>query len=272
MSQGQNKQLARAQAFLHEALDHPRRAAGAARVVSAALMVLIVANALLVFVVFDDRVSQTAHAWLYVFDAVSTAVFLVEYLARIWTAPLTHPTLSPARARLRYVLSPLGIVDLLAVLPFLFVAAGVVSYQMLNTFRVLRVIRLLKISRYLHGLDILGRVLHHRRRELVPAFTVLFLLIITSSALMYQAEHDVQPDRFDSVLAGMYWAISTITSTGYGDLVPVTPAGRLVGFLTMLLSIAIVAIPASIFTAGFIEELQEEREEHRHDEERDEDD
>ena len=95
-----------------------------------------------------------------------------------------------------------------------------------------------------------------RRQEIVAAFTVLGLLTVTASVLMFEVEHPVQPDKFDSVLTGMYWAMTTITSTGYGDLVPLTAAGRLVGFLTMLLSIGVVAIPAGIFSAGFVAEFR----------------
>ena len=85
---------------------------------------------------------------------------------------------------------------------------------------------------------------------------VLALLTVTASVLMYEIEHPVQPEKFDSVFTGMYWAMTTITTTGYGDLVPVTAAGRLVGFCTMLLSIGVVAIPAGIFSAGFVSEFR----------------
>ncbi|MEG1516925.1 MAG: potassium channel family protein, partial [Raoultibacter sp.] len=82
------------------------------------------------------------------------------------------------------------------------------------------------------------------------------MLTVTSSVLMYTVENPVQPEAFDSVFTGLYWAMTTITSTGYGDLVPVTAPGRVIGFLTMTLSIAVVAIPAGIFSAGFVAEFQ----------------
>ena len=108
----------------------------------------------------------------------------------------------------------------------------------------------------MRGLRSIARVFAKRRQEIVAAFTVLGLLTVTASVLMFEVEHPVQPDKFDSVLTGMYWAMTTITSTGYGDLVPLTAAGRLVGFLTMLLSIGVVAIPAGIFSAGFVAEFR----------------
>ncbi|WP_415997004.1 potassium channel family protein, partial [Gordonibacter pamelaeae] len=138
----------------------------------------------------------------------------------------------------------------------LLVLAVPVSASALNAARIIRLLRLVKLSRYMRGLRSIARVFAKRRQEIVAAFTVLGLLTVTASVLMYEAEHPVQPDRFDSVLTGMYWAMTTITSTGYGDLVPVTAAGRLIGFATMLLSIGVVAIPAGIFSAGFVAEFR----------------
>lgn len=240
---------------VHLALNDPAHAGAVGRAVAAALGVLIAVNALLIFVVFDGTIDEFTHRGLFLFDAVSTAVFLVEYLCRIWTADLLYPQHSPLRARLRYVASPMGIVDLLAVAPFVAVLVGAIPYQTLNSFRVLRVMRLIKVSRYMRGLTAIATVIKNRRNEIVASFAVLFVLAITASVLMYQVENPVQPDKFDSVLTGMYWALTTITTTGYGDLVPLTPLGRLIGFAVMVLSIGIVAIPGGIFTAGFIEEM-----------------
>lgn len=247
---------AEAKRAVHLALNEPARAGRAGKAVAAVLGALIVANALLIFVVFDGTIDEFTHRGLFLFDVASTAVFAVEYLCRIWTADLLYPDRSPARARLRYAASPMGIVDLLAVAPFVAVLAGVIPYQTLNSFRVLRVMRLIKVSRYMRGLAAIANVLKSRRNEIVASFTVLFVLAITASVLMYQVENPVQPEQFDSVLTGMYWAITTITSTGYGDLVPLTPLGRLIGFAVMVLSIALVAIPGGIFTAGFIDEMR----------------
>lgn len=248
--------ISEAKRAAHLALNEPARAGRAGKVVAAVLGALIVANALLIFIVFDGTIDEFTHRGLFLFDAASTAVFAVEYLCRIWTADLLYPDHPPGRARLRYVVSPMGIVDLLAVAPFVAVLVGAIPYQTLNSFRVLRVMRLIKVSRYMRGLAAIANVLKSRRNEIVASFTVLFVLAITASVLMYQVENPVQPEQFDSVLTGMYWAITTITSTGYGDLVPLTPLGRLIGFVVMALSIALVAIPGGIFTAGFIEEMR----------------
>ena len=238
------------------ALEDVRRGNAVARVVGIALFALIVANAILVFAEMQPGIPAGVSAALLAFGLASSVCFGLEYAARLWTADLVHPDASPARARMRYALSPMGIIDLLAFAPGLLVLFVPVSSSMLNAARIIRLVRLIKLSRYMRGLRSIARVFAKRRQEIVAAFTVLGLLTVTASVLMYEAEHPVQPDRFDSVLTGMYWAMTTITSTGYGDLVPVTAAGRLIGFATMLLSIGVVAIPAGIFSAGFVAEFR----------------
>lgn len=238
------------------AVEDVRRARGASRVLGIALIVLVVSNALVVLIEPQIKLYTAAVLAYALFSLLSSACFAVEYAVRLWVADFVYPDRPPARARLRYALSPMGIIDLLAFLPGILVFIVPLSPLALNGVRILRLVRLFKLSRYMRGLKSIERVFRKRRGEIVAAFTVLGLLAVTASVLMYEAEHPVQPDKFDSVLTGMYWAMTTITSTGYGDLVPVTAMGRLVGFATMVLSIGVVAIPAGIFSAGFVAEFR----------------
>lgn len=121
---------------------------------------------------------------------------------------------------------------------------------------VVRLVRLVKISRYMRGLRTIGRVIAKHYHEIVAAFLVIALLVVVSSVVMYEIEHPAQPDKFNNLLSGVYWAVTTVTGTGYGDLVPITPAGRIVGSVIMFLSVALVAIPGGIFSAGFVAEFQ----------------
>lgn len=241
------------------ALNNPSQATLIGRIFSAILTLLIVVNAILILVSFNSGISTTVRDFIFVFDAACTIIFLVEYVARIWTADLYYPYLSPVRSRFRYVFSLMGIIDFLAIGPSVILVLGVAPNQTVNALRVLRVIRLVKLSRYIKGLNMISHVFMSRRQEIVPAFAVLLVLIITASVLMYQFENPVQPENFDSIFAGIYWAVTTITSTGYGDLSPITVEGRIVGIFTMICSIGIVAIPAGIFSAGFVEEARMER-------------
>lgn len=238
------------------ALENISRGRLLAKVVGVALFVLIVTNAVVVFVSAQPGLDPVA-AWIIArFYAFSTVCFLVEYLARIWIADLAFTDVPPWRARLRYVLSPLGIIDLLSFLPTMMAWFVPLSPQIRASVNVLRLIRLIKISRYMRGLRTIGRVLGKHRHEIVASFLVIALLVVVSSILMYEIESPVQPDAFNSLLSGLYWAVETVTGTGYGDIVPVTVPGRMVGSLIMFLSVALVAIPGGIFSAGFVAEFQ----------------
>lgn len=240
-------------------LNDPSHASLVGRVFSVGLMVLIIVNAILILVSFNNGLSAAGRDAIFIFDAACTFIFLVEYIARIWTADLYYPSLSPVRSRLRYVFSLMGIIDFLAIGPSIILILGIAPNQTVNALRVLRVIRLVKLSRYIKGLSMISHVFMSRKQEIIPAFAVLLVLTITASVLMYQFENPVQPEKFDSIFAGVYWAVTTITSTGYGDLFPITFEGRVVGVLTMLCSIGIVAIPTGIISAGFVEEARIER-------------
>lgn len=244
------------QAFF--ALNEPMCGNLLARVFGIGIFVLIVANALLVFVDAHAGYPDIVYAIMAVFGMASTVCFFAEYCFRVWTSDLSHANMKPARARLRYVVSLMGLIDLLAFLPGMLAWFFPLSPALLASVPVIRLVRLIKISRYMKGLHSIALVFEKRRQEIVSAFMVLALLTVTASVLMYQVENPVQPEKFDSVFTGMYWAMTTITSTGYGDLVPVTGLGRFIGFCTMVLSIAVVAIPAGIFSAGFVSQFRED--------------
>ncbi len=242
------------------ALEQPRAAGPAARIAGIALVALICTNALLVFIPHEIMAQAGANEAVRLFANASALVFFAEYLARVWVADLARPALSKARARLRYALSPMGIIDLLAFLPamaawFIDLPAGLMSIITL-----LRLVRLVKITRYMRGMRTIMRVASRHRHEIAASFMVLGLLAVVASVLMYEVERVAQPEAFDSALTGLYWAITTMSSTGYGDLAPITPLGRLIGWILMVLSIAVVAIPGGIFSAGFVEEFRNGRE------------
>lgn len=240
------------------ALNEPMRGNLCARVLGIGVFALIVANALLVFADAQPGLPAAAYTAMAVFGMASTVCFSVEYGLRVWTSDLMHANKGPVRARLRYVVSLMGLIDLLAFLPGMLAWFAPLSPALLAGVPIIRLVRLIKLSRYMKGLRSIALVFEKRHQEIVSAFMVLGLLTVCASVLMYQVEHPVQPERFDSVFTGMYWAMTTITSTGYGDLVPLTGIGRFIGFCTMVLSIGVVAIPAGIFSAGFVSQFRQD--------------
>ena len=197
---------------VYASLEDPLRARPLGKALGITLIVLIVANALLVGVPDRDQAGRFGALFIG-FSALSTLVFAIEYACRIWIADLVYPHLAPARARLRYIFSLMGIVDFLSFFPALFLFFLPASAAVNDAIRIIRLVRLIKISRYMRGLRSISQVFVKRRQEIIAAFMVLALLAIASSVLMYEAEHAAQPEVFDSVWTGLYWAITTMTTT-----------------------------------------------------------
>lgn len=238
------------------ALENFRKAKLPGKIAGSALFVLIVLNAAIVFVSAQPGLDPVATNIIRAFYTFSTACFAVEYAARIWIADLAYGHVSPAKARLRYIVSPLGIIDLLSFFPNMLAWFLPITPALRNAINLVRLVRLIKISRYMRGLRTIGRVVVNRRSEIVAAFLVIGLLIVVASVVMYEIEHPAQPDKFNSLFSGLWWAVETVTGTGYGDIVPITVPGRIVGAVIMFLSVALVAIPGGIFSAGFVSEYQ----------------
>ncbi|NTU89151.1 MAG: ion transporter [Actinobacteria bacterium] len=245
-------------------LEDPEEGCSVSKAVSIFLFVLIIANVILILGETGLKPDAEIRSVFRVFDIFSLVVFTVEYLLRVWTADLLRPELSPVRARFRYVFSLMGIVDLFAFLPSYIPLVFAVDARVIKSIRLIRLVRIFKFTRYMEGLASIGRVFRERANQVMSLLMVLFLLLVISSVLMYEVENPVQPEEFDSVFAGVYWAIATITTTGYGDLVPITVEGRILGFIVMLLSIAIATIPAGILSAGFVVETQRAHKERQH--------
>jgi voltage-gated potassium channel len=125
--------------------------------------------------------------------------------------------------------------------------------------RIFRLLRLLKLGRYHSSLGLLGKVLKNRREELTISLVLVLMLVVVASTLMYALEHQAQPKAFSSIPAAMWWGVVTMTTVGYGDVYPVTAAGKLVAGLSLLLGVGLFALPAGILASGFSEELGRER-------------
>jgi voltage-gated potassium channel len=189
-----------------------------------------------------------------VFEVIITTVFTVEYLARLWTAPLLYPDLTPARARLRFALSLSALIDLVAIMPSYLALLVPLEVHVLRIIRVFRIFRLLKIDRYAKALNSVASAMKATAGQLLSSLVVIFLLLLVASIFMYLVEHDAQPEVFNNALSGLWWAISTVTTVGYGDIYPVTVVGKLLGAFVALLGVGLIAIPAGILSAGFAEQ------------------
>lgn len=191
-----------------------------------------------------------------IIEVVSVSLFSVEYLGRLWSIP-EHPDYSEtAGGRFRYALTPYMLVDLLAILPFFL--GMVVDLRFLRSFRLIRFLRLMKLTRYSTSLQLFVTAIYLKRDELTITSIVGAVLLVIASSAMYFAERGAQPEEFSSIPAALWWGVITLTTVGYGDVTPVTTAGKLVGIVIAIVGIGIVALPASILASGFIEAARDQ--------------
>jgi voltage-gated potassium channel len=238
---------------VHDILEVGGDAHPAGRYVNAFIVVLIFLNAFAFAAETIDHLADRYALFFQVFNVFSVAVFSVEYLLRLWSA-VEIPMLSrmkPWRARLRFALRPMMLIDLFAVLPFYF--SWLVPMD-LRVLRVLRLFRLLKLVRYSPALQTLGRVVADEYRALLGALLIILVLLLFASTAAYFLEREAQPDKFGSIPAAAWWALATLTTVGYGDIVPVTPFGKMLGGVVMLLGVGMIALPVAIIATGFSQE------------------
>lgn len=189
-----------------------------------------------------------------VVDVFSVAVFTVEYFLRVWTSDMLRPDLSPARARLRYMLSFMAVIDLLSILPF-YISFIPVDLRVLRMLRIVRLFRVFKINRYTTALASIGNVLKAKKQQLFSSVFVVLLLMVIAAVLMYNIENAAQPETFDNAFSALWWAVATFTTVGYGDIYPVTVAGKILSAIIAILGIGLVAVPTGIISSGFIEQM-----------------
>ena len=220
------------------------------------LIVLITLNIAAVVLETVPSLHDRFGAEFLAFEIISVIIFTIEYVVRIWVAP-EHPSLKrhgPLFSRVRYALSFGALIDLVAFLPFylaIFLGAD------LRVLRVLRLLRFLKLMRYSSALMTLQRVFYDERRALLASLLIMFGLLIISSTAIYHAERHAQPEAFGSIPAAMWWSLATLTTVGYGDIVPVTLYGKLIGGVVMLFGLGMFALPLGIIAMGFSQEVNQ---------------
>jgi len=223
------------------------------------IVTLISANVLAVMME-TEKAFHLRHAdVLRKFDLFSVAIFTIEYILRIWVCTSNPRFKGPIMGRVKYALSPLALIDIMAILPFYLPLIIPFDLRILRAIRLIRIARLLKIGRYSEALKLFGKVLKAKKEELLAAVFILFILLIVSSSLLYYVESPAQPEKFSSIPASMWWGVVTLTTVGYGDIFPITPLGKFLGALISLLGIGFFALPAGLLSAGFIEELRKKR-------------
>jgi voltage-gated potassium channel len=255
--------MGNARRWFYRVLEEQKGGAGS-RLLNRFLMLLVAVNVISVMVESEHAI-YTAHPLFFsIFETFSVMVFTLEYLIRLWVCvevPEVHGQ-SPFRARLNHLLTPMALVDLIAILPFYL--SAFMGVDDLRVLRSLRLLRLLKLTRYSHSLGLLLAVLRQEAETLISALLILCMLILLAATGIYLVEGHIQPESFGSIPRALWWATVTVATVGYGDVVPVTVLGRLFTGILIVTGIAVAALPAAILASGMINELKRRRENFRH--------
>ena len=222
----------------------------ASLVVDRGLAFLIVANVIAVTLETVDEIYQAYAPAFTLFEIISVIIFSIEYLLRIWVSASNNASHfdAPFRRRLSYMLSPSGMIDLLAILPAFLPFFTSVDLRWL---RILRLLRMFKISHYSSALEDFFSAIYHERTAFAGALYLFCVTLFLSSALMYLVEHSAQPEVFSSIPETLWWSLITLTTVGYGDVAPITAIGKEIGGITAFMGVCVVALMTGIVASAF---------------------
>ncbi len=232
----------------------------ASRIFDIAIVTLILINVVLV-IADTFTLPPTVKEISTVVEFVSVILFTAEYILRLWTSDMMYPEVGPLRSRLRYIFSFMALIDLFAILPFYIPFVIKIDLRVLRMLRIVRLFRIFKINRYTTALSTIANVFKKKKSQLLSSMFVVILLMIIASVLMYNVEHEAQPETFSNAFSALWWAVATLTTVGYGDIYPITVLGKILSAVIALLGIALVAVPTGIISAGFMEDIERTSEE-----------
>ena len=246
--------------FVAQVLESSGEQINRGRYLDFCLVLLILINVIAIVIESVQSIAIEYRIYFIWIEIISVGIFTIEYLARIWACvdkeKYRNSGDSHFKMRLKYVTSPLALIDLLAILPSYLMLF--VSFD-LRFLRVIRLMRVFKLTRYSRAMQLLLQSFKEEASSLGAAFFIMAIVLILASCGIYLIEHDVQPDKFGSIPESMWWAMATLTTVGYGDVVPITPLGRFFGGLITVLSMGMVAIPTGLLASSFSEQLRKRR-------------
>ncbi len=225
------------------------------RVINIFIATLIILTVVAVVLETDQLLFDQYHIIFTQIEVFAITIFTIEYLLRVWSSTALEKYKHPVKGRFKYMFSRGSLLDAMAILPFYLPLLIGLDLRFVMSLRMLRFLRLLKLSRYMHASHILAGVISKRKEELILSLSLTLFLILMASSLMFFIENAAQPDAFASIPHTMWWAVSTLTTVGYGDIIPITPFGKILGGIISLLGVGLIALPTGILVSGFSNEF-----------------
>lgn len=242
----------------YQVLESESHSTTLAKIVTWFLIILIISN-----VTATVAASERNYYLLYknsfiLFETVSLLIFCLEYLIRVWCCVENekYSKISPLKSRVKYIFTPMALIDLIAILPFIIAIFFALD---LRALRLIRVLRLLKLTHYFKGFNVFIVVIIKESKSIMAAMMVMLFFIIIAASIMQFVEGKAQPEHFGSIMQSFWWAVVTMTTVGYGDVIPITTLGKVISTFIMLIGVGLVALPAGMLAGRFGEELRERK-------------
>jgi voltage-gated potassium channel len=220
------------------------------------IAILILLNVFVVILETKHELLSEYGSFFTIFDTFTVTVFSIEYALRVWACVRNPEYSSPVKGRIRFALSPLALVDLIAITPFYVPLFIPIEFRTLRLLRLLRIFRVLRLGKYSNAFETFAEVLKSKKEEIVITVIMAVIILTLSSSALYAVEREAQPEKFSSIPDAMWWAVVTLATVGYGDVYPITPLGKFITALVALSAIGLFALPTGILASGFAESFQ----------------
>ncbi|WP_421763062.1 ion transporter [Ekhidna sp.] len=243
---------------IYRIIEPSKKKNGASHYFDIFIIILILLNVLAIILESEESLRTIYRPVFRQFEIFSVIVFSIEYLLRVWTATEKVKYSRPIIGRLRFMTTPIALIDLFAILPFYLPFIGI-DLRFLRIMRLFRVFRILKMARYSKAFDLIQKVLKEKKEELVITLGLISIILVIISTLMYYVERDAQPEHFSSISKSIWWGIVTLTTVGYGDIYPITRLGKFLGGIITLMSVGLIALPSGIIASGYTEQILERK-------------
>jgi len=244
---------------VHTILDNPEKEDKRTELVHILIAVAILVNAFAIILYTVQDIASLYSGILNLIINSSLLLFALEYILRIWSCTDTKNPLRMVTDRLKYAMSFYLIIDLLSIIPIFIPFILPNQITLIRLLRLVSIFKLGRFTKYSKSLEQLKRVFKRKSEIFVIMLFFLVFILLFSSVIMYVVEYSAQPDKFSSIPASLWWAIMTVTTVGYGDIIPVTPLGTIIASFVTLTGVLILALPSAILATGFIEERQNQR-------------